>query len=115
MFEEVEEFMKKLAAELPQTVFPDSLLHDNTPAPEVQVLFVSDGPSKGQSSILVNGKPFPVKQFDYSFTKRKGVVALEQYVTWMSDVRGLIASFAKLGIDVVFVPSTSLRPDAVKS
>jgi hypothetical protein len=112
---EVEDLMKKLANELPETVFPSSQLYDNTPAPDCQILFCSDGPLKGDSTILVNGKPFPVKRFDYSFTTKKGIVALEQYVTWMADTRGLVASFAKLGIDVVFVPSTSLRPDDVMS
>ncbi len=122
MFENFKDTLEKMASATPTTIYvrPIQYNKNDEPAQEASVIFCSDGGPVGQATILLNGKPMPgVKRFDYCFGRDgrmgKGYLALEQYVSWFIDTAPLIATLEKQGIEVVFVPSTSLRKNEIKS
>jgi hypothetical protein len=118
MFDSFKDTLDKVAAAVPTTVYVRPLQY-NTTEPDTQVIFCSDGPGLGQATLLIDGKPMiGVKRLDYCFghdgRPGKGYLAIEQFVSWFYDMSLLTSSLEKQGIEVVFVPSTSLRKDENK-
>jgi hypothetical protein len=100
---------------IPDTVAPEPQEQYNVEEVKAQLCFVSDGSLMGQSTLFVNGKPLPgIRRLDFDFSTGKGCLAIEQYISWLVPVAGLVTALAKQHIEVVFLPSESLRGSELK-